>query len=153
MLGTSKAQSQLLPAHFNLDFHSDFGIGIEHIEALQKKSLKALDNRYEDIYSDYKGKVPLEVVVEAVGPIRHHQKLSPLKPGWKGQPDQDHCETIYSLEELVSKFNMRVVPWDGQESHLIVDVDGIFMGILDPIPKDESWKDICHLAVAAIEET
>jgi hypothetical protein len=45
-----------------------------------------------------------------------------------------------------------------RECRPIVDADGIVVGVLGAIPKDEdqkdeSWKDVCHSAVAAIEET
>lgn len=42
------------------------------------------------------------------------QEFVPSKPAWKGMPDVERDERVYSLEELVNNFGMDVMPWDGQ---------------------------------------
>jgi len=47
-------------------------------------------------------------------PTSYQEDFVPWSPAWKAQIDTDCCKREYSLEELVSGFDMRVVAWDGR---------------------------------------
>jgi len=54
------------------------------------------------------------VAQAVVFPIEYEEYFTPSKPGWKGRPDHSKSSQQYTLDELVSKFNMKVIPWDGR---------------------------------------
>ena len=56
------------------------------------------------------------VMAQAIAlPTEYEEDFTPSKPGWKGQPDHASNSAEYSLDDLVSKFNMKVIQWDGRQ--------------------------------------
>ncbi|KIL54700.1 hypothetical protein M378DRAFT_18641, partial [Amanita muscaria Koide BX008] len=75
------------------------------------------------------------------------------KSSWLGKPQtaQDGLPTgPVSKDDLVEKFGLKCIPWDGQRPHVILDKEGLVVGALAGQPRDPDWHQVHNAAFEAL---